>query len=312
MTTKQFPRQALPNGADEPLVSIGEATIDRMPGLIAIFEEASTKFTRFLNQYGEGAVALALEGMGAARVGDLAEKNSDFGRILVFRAAGLGSKMAVAVDEGFRSLTFELLLGSSIVERASNRPLTRIEDRIINFTVMRMLSNVADAFSAVAQVDFERDALAEEGGFSGVAPKGTVAVLVRLSLQYREHFGKMLVALPRAALDPYRTILSRLPGAEGQANDEKWSENLYDNIVRTEVTADVKIEARGFTLGDIARLEVGDVLRLAIAPTSPIRVVSEGRTLFWCTLGQKDGYYTVRLEEFSDERESFIENILGV
>jgi flagellar motor switch protein FliM len=174
------------------------------------------------------------------------------------------------------------------------------------------LTHVSDAFSAVAQIAFERDTLSEEGGFTGIAPKGTVTVVTRLSLQYREHFGKLVIALPRVALDPFRTVLARSPGADGQANDEKWSENLYDNIVRTEVTADVKIEARGFTLGDIARLEVGDVLRLAIAPTSPIRIVSEGRTLFWCTLGQKDGFYTVRLEEFSDERESFIENILGV
>jgi flagellar motor switch protein FliM len=298
-------------GFDEPLVLIGEATLDRMPGLALIFEETAAGFSRFLGQYEEGVV-LTMDGLEALRVGELTENFGGIGRTFVYRAAGLEARAALAVDDAFHRLTFELLLGSNIVAPACERPMTRIEDAILGFAAFRLLDQVAAAFASIAPVSFERDWGAEEAGFFSLGPKAAVAVLVRLSLQYREHSGQALLALPRTALDPFRNILARAPGAEGQATDEKWSVNLYDNVVRTEVTAEVKIEARGFTLGDVARLEVGDVLRLPIAPTSPIRVVSEGRTLFWCTLGQKDGKYTVRLEEFSDERESYIENILGV
>jgi flagellar motor switch protein FliM len=298
-------------GFDEPLVLIGEGTLDRMPGLALLFEETAARYSRFLGKYAEGAV-LSVEGLEALRVGELAENYGSLGRTLVYRAASLEARAACAVDEAFRHLAFELLLGSSVVAPAAERPITRIEDSILGFAALNLLEGFAEAFSAFARISFERDWGAEEASFFSLGPKAAVAVLARMTLQYREHSGRALLALPRAALDPFRNMLARAPGAEGQAADQTWSANLYENIVRTEVTAEVKIEARGFTLGDIARLEIGDVLRLPIAPTSPIRVVSEGRTLFWCTLGQKDGRYTVRLEEFSDERESYIENILGV
>lgn len=298
-------------GAEEPLVLVGEATLDRMPGLSLLVEETAAAFSRFLAEYAEGA-ALSIEGLEALRVADLTERYSGFGKTLVFRSAGLDARAGLTVDDGFRSLAVELLLGSGIVEPVAGRPLTRIEDSILGFAAQKLFDALAGAFATLASVSFERDWGAEEAGFFSLGSKSAVAVLIRMGLQYREHSGLVLLAVPRVALDPFRSALARLSDADGQAIDEKWSVDLYDNIVRTEVTAQVKIEARGFTLGDVARLEVGDVLRLPIAPTSPIRVVSEGRTLFWCTLGQKDGKYTVRLEEFSDERESYIENILGV
>ncbi|QGM97908.1 FliM/FliN family flagellar motor switch protein [Methylocystis parvus] len=298
-------------GADEPLVLIGEGALDRMPALARLYEETASSFSGFLGAFSEGA-SLSFDGLEALRVGELIAAGVGYRQILVYRAAGLDSRAALAVDDGFRSLAFELLLGSSIVSPLSDRPITRIEDSILAFASLKLLQGFAEAFSSLASVSFERDWGAEEAGFFSLGPKVAVAVLARLTLQYREYSGQALLALPRTAIDPFRNELARPPHVEGRANDEAWSVNLYDNIVRTEVTAEVRLEARGFTLGDIARLEVGDVLRLPIAPTSPIRVVSEGRTLFWCTLGQKDGKYTVRLEEFSDERESFIENILGV
>lgn len=301
-------------GGDEPLISIGEASLDRMPALTLIFEETAANFTRALEEFTNIPVALSLEDLDAKRVGDLQQHCEGLSTILVYDANGLSAKFAVAVDSGFRDMAVEMLLGSGVVERSdkADRAASRVEARLVNFAVNRLLNRLAAALAPVAEVQFEQDMLASEAGYGAVGQRGAVAIACRFRLKSLEHEGLVAIVLPRAALDPYRTALSRFPGAEGVARDERWSENLYDNIVRTEVAVNVKIEARGFTLEDIANLEVGDVLRLPIAPTSPIRIESEGRTLFWCTLGQKDGHYTVRLEDFSDERQSFIENILGV
>ena len=306
------PTRKLSAGLDEPLTSIGEAAIDRMPALSRIFEEAAANFTRGLGEYGALPVAVALEEIKACRLGDLDEGGSPPRLLHVYRASGLDAKAAVFIDSACCALFLELMLGSNIVAPVTERSMTQIEDRIIAFAISRLLVELAGSLRSLCDVSFHWDVRAEEAGFAAVGLKSAVVILVRLSILAIDTRGEIAIAIPRAALDPFRAVLSRLPGAEGQARDEKWSENLYDHIVRTDIKVDVKIETRSFTLGDVAQLEIGDVLRLPIAPTSPIRVVSEGRTLFWCTLGQKDAYYTVRLEDFSDERESFIENILGV
>jgi len=307
-------REVAKSVIDEPLISIGEASLDRMPALTLIFEETVAGFTRALEEFTKIPVALSLEDLEAKRVGDLQENVGSVTSLLVYDAKGLDAKFVVAVDDGFLEMAVELLLGSNFVERFSEGKAarSRVEMRLLDFAVSKLLASLAAALAPISDVSFEQDMLGGDTGFGSIGQKGAVAIVAHCRFKSLENEGIVAIALPRSALDPYRTALSRFPGAEGAARDEQWSENLYDHIVRTEVKVNVKIEARGFTLDDIANLEIGDVLRLPIAPTSPIRIESEGRTLFWCTLGQKDGHYTVRLEDFSDERQSFIENILGV
>lgn len=298
-------------GGEENPVLVGDATIDRMPGLTVIFTQTGENFARFMTRYVEGAL-VAVGNFQGCRLVDLGDKLDPSGNIYVFRCFDNDFRVAISVDNIFRGLVFELLLGSGVIEAAEDRPPTRIEDKIIGYVVTKLVSGLAEAFSSLVQLHFERESSLEGAGAFALGTRATVVAYVKMTLSYGDHKGQIVLALPRSALDPFRTALSRPPTADGNASDEKWAEKLYNSVVRTEVKAEVRIEARGFTLGDIARLEVGDVLKLPIAPTDPIRVVADDRTLFWCTLGQKDGMYTVRLEEFSDSRESYIENMLGV
>lgn len=313
MIERAQPRDAMRTGAEEPLISIGEAPLDRMPALTLLFESAVAGFSRRLEEFSALPTALALDSLDAKRVSDLDDQCLGAHTTLLFDAKALEAKIAVGVDSVFRDIVIELLLGSSIIGlRQSDRAASRVESRLLEFAVEKLLTEIADAFAPIVEMSFERDAPSDEQGFTAIGPKAGVAIVSCCRLRALDHEGAVAIMLPRAALDPFRAALSQFPGTDSVARDESWSENLYDHIVRTEVKVQVKIEARTFTLGDIAELEVGDVLRLPIAPTSPIRVESEGRTLFWCTLGQKDGYYTVRLEDFSNEQQSFIENLIGV
>ncbi|MCX7898781.1 MAG: FliM/FliN family flagellar motor switch protein [Methylocystis sp.] len=297
---------------DEPLISVGESTLDRMPALAMIFEKAATNFTRSLEEFCDAPAAMAIDDLHAKRAADLPAYCRDLPLVFVFQADGLSSKAAVAIDGEFCELCVELLLGSGIFDQKQERQHSKIDLRLAAFLVERLLEGFATALQPIAMVEFHRDYFADEIGLSALGQKSAIIVAGRYRLSSFERQGCAAILFPRAALDPYRAALSKLPGAEERARDARWSENLYDHVVRTEVKIDVKIEARNLSLGDIASLEVGDVLRLPIAPTSPIRIESEGRTLFWCTLGQKDGRYTVRLEDFSDGRQSMVENILGV
>lgn len=297
---------------DEPLVSVSEAALDRMPALTLIFEESASRATRAFAAYTEIPVDFYLERLEVSRLLDLAGADDEGRPIFVFRAIGLDANIAAAMDDAMWRVVIEVLLGSGMVDHATDRRPTKLEKRLAEFAVGRFLKELAEALSSLTLVAFERDPLAEESGLGALGQKTEVVISAVIGFQALERQGRLSVLMPRSALDPFATALARMPGAEGKARDEHWSERLYEQIVRTEVRIDLKLEARGLTLGEISRLAVGDVLRLPVAPDGLIRVTSEDATLFWCTLGQKDGFYTVRIEEFSDERQSFIENILGV
>lgn len=298
-------------GEEEPLVRVGDGAIDRMPGISAIFEDVGIRFEKYLQGYGDG-IAIKVDQLQVMRLNDFESRYSTFGKLYAFRSTESDFRFSVIVDGVFRGLLFEMLLGSGVFEIVPDRPPTRLEERIIGYGASLLVEHFSQAFMSLGRLDFVRDPASEEQGVMFLGARNAVVLYSNMSFSFGSHKANLLLAAPRSALDPYKQLLSRLPGAEGRAVDEKWSEKLYSNLVKTEVRADVRIEARGFTLGDVARIEVGDILRLPIAPTDPIRVVAENRTLFWCTLGQKDGLYTVRLEEFSDDKESRVETILGV
>ncbi|HEY8261169.1 MAG TPA: FliM/FliN family flagellar motor C-terminal domain-containing protein, partial [Methylosinus sp.] len=71
------------------------------------------------------------------------------------------------------------------------------------------------------------------------------------------------------------------------------------------------MEKRDLTLGDIARFEVGQIVELPVTPTGLIKLECEGQALFWCEIGQKDGAYTIRIEDFVDKEQEFIDDVLG-
>lgn len=296
---------------EELLVRVGDGVIDRMPGLPVIFDDLAHMFEQFMRGYADGVSAIVNE-FEAIRLGDFEARYQAFGRLYAFRATNSDFRASVIADGVFRSLMFEFLLGSGVIEIESERQSTRLEDRVCAHGASILMGHFSRAFAPLAKLTFAREIEAEESGFLALGGRNSVIIYAKMILTLGSHEAQLLFAMPRSALDPFKAELSRQPGSAGLATDERWSERLYSNVIKTEIKAEVRIEAKTFTLGDIAKLEVGDVLRLPITPTDPIRVVAENRTLFWCTLGQKDGLYTVRLEDFSSENESRIENMLGV
>jgi flagellar motor switch protein FliM len=94
-------------------------------------------------------------------------------------------------------------------------------------------------------------------------------------------------------------------------SDPRWAKQFENEIRRTEVKLRATIEEHQFTLGDIADLRVGQVLKLQATPTSRIKVECNNEALFWCQLGQDDGAYTVRIEDFVDQEQEFLDDILA-
>ena len=299
---------------NEPLISLGEGSIDRMPTLHFLYEEAATRFTRVFGALTGSNATLTFEKLEARRVADLVKPEESFFHLGIYDARGLGARGVVGVDAAFCDLAVEMLLGSGVIDppQEAPRPLSRLLGRLTDLAIEKFLEGVAGAFAPLAAIEFAANPSQAEFGFATLGQRSAVALVASFRLSGFDREGVVAFALPRAAYDPHRTALARLPGAEGFARDMRWAKNLYEHVVQTEVKVDVRIDARGFTLGDIASLEVGDLLRLPNAPDTPIRVESEGRALFWCTLGQKDGFFTIRLEDVSDDRRSFIESVLGI
>ena len=75
---------------------------------------------------------------------------------------------------------------------------------------------------------------------------------------------------------------------------------MGEEIRRASVTIRAVAETRALTLGDVADLHVGQILKLQATANSRIKVESAEQPLFWAYLGQNDGYYTLCIDETFD------------
>jgi flagellar motor switch protein FliM len=87
---------------------------------------------------------------------------------------------------------------------------------------------------------------------------------------------------------------------------------LLDQLVsRTHVTLSAILDERPGTLGEVAAFHVGKVVELNATTNSRVRLECNGERLVWCHLGKSQGKYTLRVEEFIDREQEFLDEILS-
>jgi flagellar motor switch protein FliM len=70
------------------------------------------------------------------------------------------------------------------------------------------------------------------------------------------------------------------------------------------------LEEIPMTLGEIAAMEVGHVLKLHGSGMGRVRLECGEHDLFWCKLSQTEGRYTLEIEEPIVERRDILDDIL--
>ena len=298
----------------ERLVANGEASVSRLPALRAVFQEAMSRFARGVQDITGDAVDIAVEEVGAARIGNMREIDELCGRAAIYRSEELRARLAVVASFDFAYAFIDVLFSSKISESFSraDRTLTAVEARAADFAMNALAEAFGAALSRVAPANFAFESVDQAIDWGSLGRKDSIVVVGRFRLRTHGRGSDILVFLPRTALDPFREALSRNLDAKGASQNPGWTSKLQDQVVKTKVTVSAVMEKDGLTLGDVARFNVGQVITLPISPTSLVPLKCGDRRLFQCALGQKDGHYTVRIDEFIDDRKEFFENILGL
>lgn len=303
---------AAPRVAQEPLVANGVASVNRLSALRSIFEEAAVRFTETLHDTTGSTVEFSVKDVSAIRIGETRAVDAALAVVGVYNIGELRSKAIVGISFELALSLIDTLLGSNVFApfARKDRTLTKVESRAAEFAMTILVESFQNSLSRFVEAKFELEQVAETADWGVLGRKGSVVVLCMCRFRACGREGEVVMAIPRSALDPYRDALSRDPNSKGANEDRTWANNLRDQVVRATVTVSATMERKGLTLGDVARFRVGQVIGLPLSPTSLIPLQCADRRLFNCELGQKDGYYTVRIEELIDDKEEFIKSIL--
>lgn len=192
----------------------------------------------------------------------------------------------------------ECLLGGSDPDDLSiaARPLTGIEldMSLVVFEQLNesLLHLVSDDPRAKSGVDKPRSDVPDEED----DPRPNFhAAAITIDLEFGAITAPLSLVLPQALL--LKTVLkvAKDPKAErGEKHD--WTERLSERVSRSQVQLQAAVALAPLPLGDISRLQPGDLIGFADSGDIEVTLSANGKALYTCALGRAGPRYMVKIE----------------
>ncbi|WP_137933577.1 FliM/FliN family flagellar motor switch protein [Mesorhizobium comanense] len=112
---------------------------------------------------------------------------------------------------------------------------------------------------------------------------------------------------------PQRIVLAGRDGTISVSEDDSgtnWRARFSEEVMRSTVALEATMPLARLTLGDLANLELGQVIDFDETAQSRARLSARGQTLFVCEFGKLGQNYTVRIRHPFDAGQDFIDGLM--
>lgn len=239
------------------------------------------------------------------------QKYSDFIRNLVvptnlnlvqmkpLRGTGL-----VVFDPNLVFLVVDNMFGSDgrFHTRVEGRDFTPTEQRIIQGMLNVVFAEYEKAWKPVYEVEFEYVRSEMNTQFANIATPSEIVVAFTFTIELSGNSAEMHICLPYSMIEPIRDVLYSTMHSEQAGSDKRWTSLLRRQLLTAEVELVAPLGGSALTLGDVARLKIGDIVPIDIAELVTVRV--DGIPLMDCRYGINNGQYALKLEGFVAQEET--------
>lgn len=102
------------------------------------------------------------------------------------------------------------------------------------------------------------------------------------------------------------------PKAKGQsAKSSEWSDQLSEQVRRSQVTLNAKIRLQDLTLRTISKLAAGDVIPFYDRGDVRVEVSANSKELYICEFGRSGENYTVRVKDTINSDDDLIRHLMN-
>jgi flagellar motor switch protein FliM len=306
------PRGYMLKSASERLLDAAGVSVDRMPMLHVIFERMAAQCSDILRQLSASVALFTVDSISTERIGDVLDDIEGQVVIGIIYVQAWDARLLIGLDHNFIFALAEALFGGDGTEppNTDKRQLSNIELRLAEKSFDLFGKALQSSFATVCDTVFKLDRVETRIDFVAVAPRNAFGVITKMKVRLLGRESEMFVLIPQSALNSIRQDLVRHLSNDKSVRDPRWTKQIQSEIGRTEISVRGVIEERQFDLRDIVGLEIGQVLTLQATAKSRVKLECNAEPLFWCDFGQADGFYTLRIDEFVNQEQEFIDDIL--
>lgn len=199
----------------------------------------------------------------------------------------LEGKVGIELCPSIAYPLLERLLGNPQEVEVVRRSLTDIEAAVIQSAFERVVAGIADAWRSVRELGGQLETVEASPFFTQFAPPNEMMMAASFLVDMGEHQGRINIAWPYMMLEPILSDLSVQhwmvrSGSRGGARDDNGAERdaLEAHLRDVRMSVVAQLGTARVTLGELLRLEPGDVIRLATRVDEPIGVCVGDRRVF--------------------------------
>lgn len=206
--------------------------------------------------------------------------------------------ITLAANTVFVIAVMECMLGGSIPEGKKIKPreLSEIELDVSTILFAQFAESLKSAIAfpvpkqATAGQATQKQPETEEG------QENTPCVLLTFQLRLGSVEAPFMVVLPQRPLLKSK-IAEQEDSKPPKPERPSWARQLTTQVSHSHVLLEARISLSELTLGEVARLQEGDILPFDDEGGVRTLLSAGGKELFWCEFGKAGNRYTVRVQE---------------
>jgi flagellar motor switch protein FliM len=295
------------------LLDAAGISVDRLPMLHVIFDRMATHCADSFRTMSASPSYFSVCGIHNGRLGDVLEAYEANAIAAVFYVPEWDSRILVGFDRDFVFTMIEVLFGSDGAEPPldEERSFTNVEIRVTQALIDRVGKALQAAFATTADITLKLERIETRMDFAIIGRRNNMAVCANLLLQALARGGEMFVIIPHSALNPLRQSLTHVVSGDVSSSDPNWTRQMRTEIQRTEVELKAVLDEHALTLDEVANFRVGQVIDLHATPRTFVRLECNDQLLYWCELGQSDGFYALKVVDPVEQKREFIDDVIS-
>jgi flagellar motor switch protein FliM len=190
------------------------------------------------------------------------------------------------------------LLGGSNAELfIPQRPLTQIEQRLVQRITDRATQHLSEAWSNLTPVTFTVNDFESNPQLAQIVPPNETVVVIGFELKMGNRAGTMSLCIPYNVIEPIMGVLAAQNwfSYQRKGGQEDHLRKLTKNVQGAPVQARVFLAQTTITMNDLLSLSVGDVITTNKDCRSDVLLQVEGQAKFMGKIGQFRGNRAIRV-----------------
>jgi flagellar motor switch protein FliM len=288
------------------------ASLDRLPMFRGVFERAASLCAQEMRALTADPPQLTVASLETGTAADVFAQHDGAIVTGVFHAAGWNTRLLISARRSAVFSIVEMMLGGdgSQLAYAGKRPFSKIETRIAVAFFERFAKALTASVAPVAATPLVLEAAANAIDFDPIGGRGAAVFAVQLKLDVLGRGGEILMAVPQSAIAARRQAFART-SKDALQPDPRWSQQIENEITRANVILNAVLDQRTMHLDEISRFRVGQVLQLKATPRTRVHLECDGERMVLCQFGKSNGVYTLRVDDFVDREQEFMNDILS-